>query len=594
MQISYCKINYLKKDRAIKSIFENIISQNKLVGFVVCNLCKKGDRENMVKLNEIMRRITGRVSIVSLNQKVLSRIKIYTKNITRFHKKNHEIEIPLLREDLVAGDRVHLITMISSTSYPSIRDLRKLYFLFSSVQGEPKMLLISLGRTKFKKYKPFLSGMVKKGGYSIDVLEMLRNRLNTSYKYTVIQFNPFSDKMMTAKYSKKTKFFARFEKNLYRRKFTAEMLGPHRRKFVWGTGQQKVMYMGMYLISAYPLEIAFSKLNATLDYLQETKYPDINFVRCDCFPHIDHTHIYPPKVRSFYFMIPCLYDEVHTESYTLVASSLLTIATIVAIFWAWSKFFECSNQTWFPLVIFSMIIGLANPRSPTRTAELFPFISLILVGFFFGCDLIQGLCSYTVVQRTERRLETLDDLKASNISLAFIGKPVNTWSRYDLSKINWISVEPAQNGIHFQYLVMYKNVSVSPCYLESMGVTFPDRITSNCDNLARKSNIKDFTTGQKFVIDRNRPWLHHLNYNMLRFYECSLDRMPKATAFQASLYDYSVGRYIQKAISNVNQSSSKSELDTKYLSILIVLGVFLSLIVLLIEVTNGYCYKNIN
>lgn len=72
--------------------------------------------------------------------------------------------------------------------------------------------------------------------------------------------------------------------------------------------------------------------------------------------------------------------------------------------------------------------------------------------------------------------------------------------------------------------MIYKNESL-PNYTECLGETFPDRIVVNNQVQGRMSSIKHAMSGVTWCpwwivpLPRNCPWFHHLQMNLLRYYE---------------------------------------------------------------------------
>lgn len=592
-QFSLCTIKPCKRDNTINLIFRSIIAKNELTGFTIFNFYKKDNPKISSRVNEIISHLTKTTTIASVDSRVSSILHRFRRNVKRFKSNAF-----LLQENLIARDKVCMIMIINSQLL-AIKDINNMilnsYHLFSSVQGVFKMLLISVGSTKYKKYKQFLRNMARNHAYSIDVLEIVANRarrLSDTCRYTVVQFNSFSNKLITRRYHKKVTFFPCLVKNLHRKKFTISRLGPKREKFTWSKGGNKMSFVGIYLLVAYPLEVALSKSNASLDYMTEIKSADFDVLSCGLFPRIDMSYMYPPKMKRIYFVLPSMYDEIHSKSYTLFISSLLTITLMVTSFLAWSKlFYDNNNQTWYPIIIFSMIIGLANPRNPVKLAETVLFMCLISVGFFCGSDLVFDVSSVTVIQHVERRLETLDNVIENNITLVFMGSPVKRWPSDIVSNIKWIEMKKFDdNKCSFEHLLRFGNVSVTPCYVEMLGVSFPERIMSGTNVLARKSNINDFYYGKMLIVHLNSPWLHHLSHNILRFHSCGLEKIPKVTAYQLKFYNNAIGKHIDRVISDTNKLSLSSELDLAHILLIVTFGWVFSFIVLALEILKHKNY----
>lgn len=582
VQIIFCsKLFRIRRDSKIQSILQTLIRQNNLTGFLFTSYFYKYSPENIFVRKEIIRHASQLATVSLFNSKV--KMEKYDRNVTKFYSPTYA-NVPLTRLDLVASDNVGLLIVIDSKFIHRhdesviIQYISSLVVHFTAVQGVSKILLVPIVQSRFTHYKRLLKKLIKSHLYNVEVLEIQIKRKNSlsSFTHRVIQLRYYENVYTNKLFDSKVKFF-KASRNLHNHKlFTGPLNEFEEQVHSWHTKYKFALHFVMiYLPFYYPIETAMKMLNSTLICQPKRKfYKDIFFEHLDSFPNIYTAKISGKPVNT-YFIVPTLYDKCYCKSYNLLVTSLLAIAAVIVIFWLWSKTFEFDSRTWQPITIFSMIIGICNPRNPKYLAETVTFMCLILIGFFFGSDLIFGLSAVTLVQETERSIESPEDLNANNISIMLTPK---IWI-----KSNKTIAEKEAYWPLFRQMLIYKNVSVSSGLMETLRCQMPDRIIINDRVAATKSNILDIRWGVNWLFDLNYPLLHVINYNILRFNEGMLSKVPRAVQYNTLFSDrLNFGKLIAGIKELENQPLQIAELKNSWM--ILAIGNVAAIAILMLEI----------
>lgn len=232
---------------------------------------------------------------------------------------------------------------------------------------------------------------------NIEVLEIAikRKRSVSRFNYKVIKFDFFRKNLKIAKYSNRIKFFSDPMKNLHGTELTM-----YSKKW----DDHSAIFVNLNYIN--PFEVAVQQLNATTTIItnDEEKMGDC-FCSIDMHQYNDIEvavnetfHLYPPKRIILYYIVPAIYDVIKVENYLGFLFNFIAILLILVILTILKKhFLHFDSHTWDLIITFSMIIGVSNPRNPVRFGETIVFSLLIVIGFFFGSELIFGLFSVNLV-----------------------------------------------------------------------------------------------------------------------------------------------------------------------------------------------------
>lgn len=575
----------VKRDNVFKSVVQNLTKENQLTGFLVCNLIlKTKNSQVLAKSNELLREVSSLSTVVNINPSFVKNLQKFKRNVTRFPSTSN-----LIHTHVVANDRVYLIVLINyyflQNQNALIRNARYLNQHFSSVQGVSKTLLVSIVEKPFKKYRKLLQSMANRRFYlyNIDVLEVVTNRQRPASRsnYKVIQFDYFKNVLRVIRYSKNHKFFRDSMKNLHRMKLGMSYMNSKSSK---SRSTKKSTHLLVKSLFEFPIDTIVRQLNGTFSSHLYKKQNncffniELGYTRVQ----INQTRLFPARTDISYYIVPTLCDEIQFMNYKQFFSNSLTLAFIIVIFHFYMKFFDFDPQTWQTLRTFSMIIGVSNPRDPMRFGETIAFTFLIVIGFFFGGDLIFGLISINVVQTVERKLESASDLIQNNISLIYFD-PSEKRMMEEIPNIKWSKRNYLDNNL-FHNMFIYKNESL-PSILDTTGLPFPSKIMINNAVYAKKSKIQSiYSTKYKWYIPRNCPWSEHLSYSLLKFYENHLDSTSTVVKVRQKIFDKHLSSHIDNLIFTVHENREAEYEDLNYLWLLICIGFLLPLFALAIEI----------
>lgn len=532
-----------RSDKILQSVLRDVISQNQLKGFVIFNMAI-GKMPEVVesKINDIYRHTTQMTTVASLGRRYQYKIARFIQNTTRFTTWKGQY---LVKSNLALRDNIYMIVIIYNYfSSTSIR--RQLLYCekFVARQSVTKILLIFLVHKSYGKYKAMLTTLTRSdnnaeyayysgGIYNAIVLEIVINVNCSSEKsrYKIFHYNHSNDLFKSFKYKK-----------------GIEMLPSSTRSDLHGRlikmPRAKPMNLHLYYMTYYPVDLAIKKLNASLRLITDNRKNHGSFDLCpysfDPKPRIYDAMITPSLLRPSLFMAPSFYDETQQETYGMWLLSLLTICWTIACFWFCSKFFKYDRLTWDPTIVFSMIISVGNPRNPMGTSESMLFFTLIMVGFFFGSDLITNLTTVSIKESVERPMETWEDLQANNITLVhyWVARD-NKYAWEHMRNLRHISIQTDLGGNfmkYFKHMLWFKNVSLTSQILIIQSHNVPQRFVVKGEVQIRLTGIIERYTGFLYLMRPNRPWFYSLSYYLSQVFESQLERPPKIRALSNLLY----------------------------------------------------------
>lgn len=588
---------YYKHDTTIKSVIRDIISQNQLKGFLIANCITY--RKNSVisrKCNDDIIRQAVKVATVSLVDNSWQRSR-YVRNISRYIRESIKMKSSeefLIQTHMTMNENTYMIIILDlNTLKSNFESLVLMQYYFQSVQGVSKYFFIYISNGKTVGFARLLKGLARMGFYDIDLLEVKRNRKSKlfGFKCYLHQLNPFNGVFKRSIYKAGAKCFPLKNNNFYGHSLhvrTNLKKSTSMRTFHRHSCDVDFIH---YARELYPIETIVKLLNGTcrfiLDNSRTSKMPiDIDFCPIYLLPHVFQPIIYHPLPMPAYFYAPSIYDDVNQQSYSSLLFCSLTIILSVFVFWVFSRLFRLDQLTWDPTIIFSMIINVANPRYPINFGESFWFLTLIMVGFFFGCDLIFGMTSVTISSKVERDTETLSDLIDNNVTFMFTWINKDYWKENDLKSMKFKQMNmrhPAEYGNHLSDLIEHKNVSVSSYPLFVFGAKVPQRLQVAGMTCCKESQVQELRCDLVVLIERNKPWTPGLRYNLMRFYECHLFSLPILEEVQNNVFRLSIGDMIehQKRMEYNREDRLSEPIENFYL--LIVIGCSVSLLVLLSE-----------
>lgn len=192
--------------------------------------------------------------------------------------------------------------------------------------------------------------------------------------------------------------------------------------------------------------------------------------------------------------------------------SLLVTSWSISCFWFCAKFFKFDRLTWDPAtVIFSMIISVGNPRNPERLGESITlFFTLIMVGFFFGSELVMNLTTVSIKNSVERPTETWNDLQSNKLTLVYFSVPENDeYAWKNMKKVRYIQIRTnLDNKKYFRQILRFKNISLTSQLEIMCGNDVPQRLVLSKGKVhVRLSKINEKYVDYSYRMKPNRPWL---------------------------------------------------------------------------------------
>lgn len=211
----------IEKDESLKHIFSQLISDQKLEGFVLVNLIVKNVTSfESVKSSELQQVVTLLTAVVQVNPFKKGKWEKFTK---RYTKPYCSVNCDLVHKHVTSGDNVYQLILINSHFIERrfkqlIHNIRLMVFSFSSIQRVTKTLIVAIVSKPSTKYRQLFQSIPSKNDYSynINILEIVFNHKRLNYR--VIQFDFFNKILKIAKYSDNVKFFIDPMRNLHRLK----------------------------------------------------------------------------------------------------------------------------------------------------------------------------------------------------------------------------------------------------------------------------------------------------------------------------------------------------------------------------------------
>lgn len=540
---TYCESVLLKpyrRDITLKYVLHDVISQNRLRGFYILNAINyKVPKAIELKMKDIIQLTVQLTTVTCMHFKNIEHER-FLQNVTRFYRsKKLTFRGYLMKGNLAANDNTYCIVIVHCRQLTYLHKILLVaQCIIPSAQSVTQMLVVALVHRKYSKYKSSLELCSTENVYNVDVLEIKVNakRSVEGNEYRVLQYEPFKKLFRAQKYRRGLKFFpTNSDINLYGHEILVKTALTKRKP------AKKYEFSEVYILRYYPLEAAIKQLNASCRFLlkgEKSKtraymYATLTTV----MPNLFEAFIAPPIPRVAYFMAPTFYDTIDQGNFDVWFACLVGICWSITVFWMWARFYRFDRLTWDPFMIFSMIIGVGNPRGPVRPGEYVTFMTVISVGFFFGSDLIFGLTSLSIVRKVERGIETIEDFRANNITIGYSVIPdfnTWTWERMKSLRIKYFKMEVSNfHRSHRKYLKQmyhFKNVSLTTLFFSDFG-SAPQILKLDNVVYARLSGIVETYLSMWWTMNRNQPWFHDLNYKYMRFHESYLSSLPEQTLY---------------------------------------------------------------
>lgn len=231
----------------------------------------------------------------------------------------------------------------------------------------------------------------------------------TRLKCEVHQYNPFTKKYTTNVYKPGVKWFTDKTKGLHRAVFNVGLL---KKKPQLGSKHKHDLKIIFELVKAINGTPALKLFAASKNW------PDLLFPELYLVPYaFDKRCLKPNQFQSSRLYVPVKRSVKVDYDLTEFLKALALLIMITMIFFIVSRLSNFDVNTWSLLSILEMITGNGNARNPVTRVEVWAFFTMILVGFFFGLDLVTGLTSTVLVEETEVKLKSYEDMKSNNLTL---------------------------------------------------------------------------------------------------------------------------------------------------------------------------------
>lgn len=567
---SYKRFKPFEKSLKLQAIFQDIVSQNNIKGFFIYNFLLPSEKKFFVdkQIHDVVQQASRVATVVYIQYRSNTRYKFnlrkYSRNVSRFGVANHH-GFYVHHHLAIGGDTCALFIIDYTRLMMARRQHERIastYSLFHSKQGVSKTLIIAVVDRKFPSFKRWFAGTLRNYTCNINILEIRRNRRNKreSSRYTLIAWNPFRNTCTRRSVKRGMNFFPALGKDLNGHRLTIMTFFQKLYSFDDISYNEKDIFLALAsLLDKYPLQTAVTKLNASCNFIlwkdrKRSLHFELELTGANNFPKsptLHDTFLFPSYGLPAYFLAPSIHDERAETPLGAMLFSGVIILSVILIFWAFGKLHKFDAMTWEPIVLFSMIIGAANPRNPVRFGETVMFLCLITVGFFFGGDLIFGMTSAVIKVYEERPVLTLDDVISNNITMYLYASTENAKKCFGseiFSKLKYADMSRMQQIEWvkcFGDMLVNDNVSLSTGMFAVLGIPAPQRIMINKIVYARRTYIKEAQYGVLIIATRcNRPWFRQLNYNLLRFHESSLLSHPRFLNLQHIVYMEYIGYHI--------------------------------------------------
>lgn len=595
------KLIVVKRSNQIEKILQDIRQRHRINDFLTMN-------EQRVK-NPIIQQVHDAISKqILLNSTCASLCPpfdvsryLVQENRLRKHLPPCTTDCPCMKQtfhssaQLPATDRVLLVCVLKTfdkkVSDVLHRLVKVMYNAFATAQSTPKMLCITILNRKFRGYKSMLSkifyGPDKKHQVylNVDVLQIsLKRGSKRDFEFNVYQFDPFARRFLVKKWKSGFNWFP------------DKLSNCHGHELYKDRGGDSPM---TERISPFPDDNGWKLINKMLNISvknRKTKHYRMWIEESNgvCGFFAQQTQTKPTSYFKLRIFVPVIYDELVTSNWTTIILNLLTIATIVFVFWLFPHLCHFDSISWSTTEIFQLILGGSTSRLQMVNAQVTFFLCAVMAGFFFGGELTSGLASTVIKQEVERQLETFKDLRDNNITVYLMMDPKSSKSGRSSdkefilkSRVNYVpltSICVKDWRRLFAETLIHRNVSFSSA-VDLVGLSVPEVMIIDDKLRARKSNIVELimmASGEMHY--RNDPFLHRLSDVMWRMGECGIrkdtvQRRHLAFSWQ-QMFETELLQSNVKLPSNEQVHSTELE----YLWIFVFTSTFAPIIVLVIEI----------
>lgn len=510
--------------------------------------------------------------------------------------KNNPMEI----SSILASDNVLFVSVVYGTDlyrfHQRMEYVIKFYDHFKLLQSLPKFLVVTVSRyqKQFQPYSEVLKLIFKKMHLDVEILQVVvhvtekgERHKSCTHSFAIHQsVNPFSKSYIDKIYNAKHVWFKEKTKNLHRFKLSCGLVANSKAQakfFIEGKlkiNKQSWAFlriMKTYLFvktlmtamnctfTAIPIDLSKKAIEACDIGIFNPALIVAHKKMCTCEIFI------PGKLSDTMHHVlyaPSLYDRSIEFKYDLfVRAVVLLLSTIFAIQIS-SRLFNFDRNTWWPIMIFSMILNLPNPRQPATNSETSLFCVVILLGFFFASDLISGVTENCLIRETERYIYDIEDIKRNNLTilLPLRLKSYRETTYESILGTSKVIYRTSLDGNDLRDLLYHKNVCIPSNIFTNH---LPDEIGSRSRIMiankvhARKCNVIVSYTSNWYTLRRNFLLFHRIADICWRSGETGVDK-------NAPWYKHEAYKYCLKSFKQLTErlaTANRVECKTVTLSI---------------------------
>lgn len=403
-----------QSDFTLERIFKEIVTQHNFAGATMYSAIRHNGTCEPSILRKITKALSRSTTLLKLNSRFSSKRFQYTQ--MRKHKRTGVFEkiINGISTGLVETGQTFLVYVTDKPD--NLKQMKHLGFLVTRLTPSwrtSRVLVISIRQaiTKRTNLKEIFTCCYSKFRFNFDAVSITLQSSESSIalRCKVHQYNPFTKNYTVNVYRQGVKWFSDETKELNRAAFKIGLL---KRK-------QKLCSLCKHRLGLmFDLIKTMNGTPALRMHKSGGKLPDVVFPEYRLLPFSGGwKYIKPNKFQSGRLFVPVFRSVKVNYDFSEFFKALALLTLITTIFFVVSRLAHFDSNTWSVLAILEMITGNSNARNPLTRAEVWAFFTMILVGFYFGVDLVTGLTSTVLVEETEVKLESYDDVKIHNLTL---------------------------------------------------------------------------------------------------------------------------------------------------------------------------------
>lgn len=410
---------------SMREIFKDMIFKSRIRAFTLTSR-KCSAKSRICKVhNQVIRTIEAIVPTFHLNlacnkrtlEHIAGRI-INWKHCNCRHNKKSGTAL------LFDSDNVVHAPMLFLPDYQNDFKISRIgynYNFLKLIQSLSKFLIIAIvDKSHSLNNKKLLATFHRGGLLDIQILQ-ITVKPNFTLNYHLFHFNAYTRKFSVQRYSPRITWFRDITRNMQQHKLTLcfSKSSNYLRADIVDTPAHWMV--NLELVSAIERII-----NMTTRRIEINTVKVLNCKRCNIgFWWVDQTEcacsimnrIKRPTITIMHLLTPVLYETTTEYNIVTFAFSLLSIISVVVTIKLSTWLLRLDQQQWCPVIIFGMIVSIANPRNFSLPVDCAMLILLFATSFFFGSDLVSGLTTNILVKDVEKSITEINDLQLYNLTV---------------------------------------------------------------------------------------------------------------------------------------------------------------------------------